>query len=135
MRPGIRSQSKLALRDEVGASPLEPGREQGHPGLAQGGLAEQQLDRLVGAHRGRREHVVEGRPVDVHHHGAVAERLADRARHLPQHVLEVLLGAHRRGALEHGAEPADHGQGSRVQHGIPPSEKRMTGKRDGRGTC
>jgi hypothetical protein len=105
---------ELALRDEVGAAPLEPGGEQGHPGLAQRGLAEQQLDRLVRPHRRRGEHVIERRPVDVHDHGPVAERLADRVRHLPQHVLEVLVRAHRGGALEHRAKPSDHGQGSRV---------------------
>ena len=56
-------------------------------------------------------------PVDVHHHGAIAERLADRARHLPEHVLQVLVRAHGGRALEHGAEPADDRERAGVHHG------------------
>jgi hypothetical protein len=107
---------------EVGAPPLEARCQERHPGLAEGGLAEQRLDRLVVPHRGRGEHVVEGRAVDVHHHRVVAERLTDRARHLPENVLKILVAAHRGRALEHRSEPADDRERSRVHHwvGSPP---------------
>ena len=110
-RPAGRSRRRAA-RSAGASSGIQVSRSEVWPSSS--------CDRVVGAHGGRREHVVERRPVDVHDHGAVAERLADRVRHLPQHVLEVLVGAHRGGALEHGAEPADHRQRSRVQHGNPP---------------
>jgi hypothetical protein len=121
---------EASILHEVRAAALEARREQRHPRLAQRGLAEQHLQRLIGSHGGRGEHVIERGPVDVHDHGAIAERLADRPRHLPEHMLQVLVRAHRGRALEHGAEAADHRERAGIHHGRAPMRKQGNGEPD-----
>ena len=128
--PGTWSQSKLPRGHEVAPRRSKRGASSGIQVSRSEVWPSSICDRLVGAHGGRGEHVVERGPVDVHDHGAVAERLADRARHLPEHVLEVLVRAHRGRALEHRAEAADHREGSGVHHGRAPMRKRRNGERD-----
>ena len=78
---------ELAAGHEVGAAAPEALVEQRHPGLARRTLAHQLRNRLLRSHRGRGEHVVEGRPVDVHDHGPVTEQVGDRAAHVLKDVL------------------------------------------------
>ena len=79
-------------------------------------LPDQLQHRLLRPDRGRGEHVVEGRPVDVHHHGSVAEQIGDGAADVLQDVLEILLVAHVGSALEHRAEAGDHGELAGTHH-------------------
>ena len=102
---------EFAVGKEVGAAALEAGREQGRPGVVGRARPEQLLAGLLRSHGGGGEHVVESRPVDVDHDGAVAEDLPDRHGHVLQHLLEVALVTHRRRALEGDAQPGEHGQG------------------------
>ena len=101
---------EFAARHEVRAAALEALVEQRHPGLARRALAHELRDRVLRPDRGGGEHVVEGRPVHVHDHGAIAEQLGDRAADVLEHVLEVIVVADIRGALEHGAEARDRGE-------------------------
>jgi hypothetical protein len=102
---------ELAVGHEVralGAS--EAVGEQRGPGVVGRDGPEQRVERLLRADGGGGEHVVEGRAVHVHDHCAVAEHLADRPRHVLQHLLEVGLVADRRHPLEHRAEARDRGE-------------------------
>jgi hypothetical protein len=101
---------ELAARHEVGAAAGEALVEERHPCLARRALPYEGAHRLLRADDGRGEHVVERRPVDVHHDGAVPEQLPDRAADVLEDLLEVRLVADEGSALEHLAEASDRRQ-------------------------
>ena len=101
---------EFASRDEVRAAALEALVEQRHPGRTRRAPAHELRDRILRPDGGGGEHVVEGRAVHVHHHGAIAEQLGDRAADVLEHVREVVLVADVRGALEHVAQARDRGE-------------------------
>ena len=101
---------ELLSRNEVGAAALEVLGEQRIPRVRRGGLAHEGLNGVLGAHGRGGEHVVVRRPVDVDDHGVVAEQVGDGAADILENLGQVVLVAHGRGALEHGAKAGQRGE-------------------------
>ena len=99
----------LAGGDEVGALPEEALAQQPRPVLHAGGLAHQQLLRLLVAEHDDDLEVVPRRAVEVDHDRAVAQRAGDRAGDGFQHGAQLATGADRGGDVEQAAQAVDGG--------------------------
>ena len=107
-----------AVRDQVRPAVLEAVVEQRRPGLPGQRVSQQLLTRLHASMDGGHLEVVPGRPVQVDHDRAVAERHADRACDRLQHAAGVGLVTDQPRHLEQASKT---GSSSRILgcHGVP----------------
>ena len=97
----------LAGGDEVRAVAQEALAQQPRPVLHPGGLAHQQLLRLLVAEHDDDLEVVPRRAVEVDHDRAVAQRAGDRAGDRLEHGAQLTAGPDRGGDVEQAAQAVD----------------------------